>query len=181
MAFTTRQRQKIIRILVWLMPVAILVTITTAWIFYPEPYEIFYESISALGGIYSEHGLMNAKGSLVMNIGFGITAALGITISIIYFIRTDLDAHILKACLTLIVGLGAIGIALPHDKSGLIFYHFMGAFTFITAFGVYNFIAQVFRFIRKHKPKQANKPPTGILISALCVCSCWSFCSILWW
>jgi hypothetical protein len=159
MALTTRQRQKVLRIMVWIIPVIIILTIAIAWIFfYPEKYDIFYESISALGGIYSgDAHLPNPKGVITYNIGFGLCAAYCTTIAIIYFFRKELDSNYIKGSFLLVMGLGAVGIALPHDNSSLSFFHFLGAFTFITAFGIYNFLTQTFRFIRKHRPKKANK------------------------
>jgi hypothetical protein len=157
MALSTHKTQILLRILVWMLPIILWVMIGFAIWQYPEEYEFFGETISALGGIQSQLDYPNSNAMLIMIIGFIICSFLTLTISIIYFIRSDLDSHIIKACLSLILTIGALGIAIPHDQEGFWILHGIGAFIFISAFGIFNFIAQVFRFIRRHRPKPIHR------------------------
>lgn len=157
MKLSTHKLQILLRILVWTLPIILWVMIGFAIWQYPENYEFFGENISNLGGIQSQMDFPNPIAMRIMIIGFILCSFLTLIISIIYFSRSDLDSHIIKACLSLVLVIGALGIAIPHDQEEFWILHGLGAFIFISAFGIFNFIAQVFRFIRKHRPKPIHR------------------------
>jgi hypothetical protein len=131
--------------------IMLIVTIALAWWQYPEKYVFFMENISVLGGYYSESDIPNWTSLYIIVSGLGICGFLGIIISIIYFVRSDLDAHIVKGILYVVFAIGAAGLAVPRDQPGLWSLHALGALVFILAFSIFNFFAQVYRFIRKHR------------------------------
>ncbi|NHJ87695.1 MAG: hypothetical protein FK734_19695 [Asgard group archaeon] len=143
--------QIFIRILIFFIPIAIILTIALAWWKYPEPYEFFQEFVSNLGGNYSEHHYDNQISMLFMIIGFGTISLISLTVSIIYFIKKELKYHISKGVFGLFLTIGAAGIAIPHDQPNLSLVHGISAFTFILGFTIFNFIAQVMRFILRRR------------------------------
>jgi uncharacterized membrane protein len=53
---------------------------------------------------------------------------------------------------------GAIGTAVPWNTPNYAsILHFIGAAFFVGGFGIYNFICQLLRYIRKHTPKPTKK------------------------
>ena len=144
-------KQKIVRWLIWAIAIVIIVTIGLAWFFYPEPYDFFNEAISNLGGINSETGISNSISSLIMTIGFSLISVISFSIFIDYLVTEELTYRFRKATWTLILSIGAAGIAIPYDHSSLYFLHYIGAFTFVISFGGLDFDCQALRFFRMRK------------------------------
>lgn len=142
--------QILINILYLLIVPILTFTILLAWWFYPEPYELSREYISALGAYFSENGFPNTISSMIMTIGINACGFVTLIISMIYFYNPKLDFHNLKSFFNLLLTLGALGVAIPQDHSLLRIYHGIGAAVFIVFFGVLNSVTQLIRFGRKH-------------------------------
>jgi len=110
------------------------------------------------GGADHRIKLISATGSTAMGIKIAQVMAerLGRTIlelggnnAVIVTEGADLDLA------TRAVLFGAVGTAFPADHPDATFriYHIAGAALFVSGFGLFNFIAQLLRFIRKHVPK----------------------------
>ncbi|MBN1329476.1 MAG: hypothetical protein JXA54_08380 [Candidatus Heimdallarchaeota archaeon] len=154
--------QQFIRILIFFIPIIITLTIGIAWWQYPEKYEFFQEFVSYLGGIKSQLGFDNQISSLIMIIGFVSISIISLTIAIIYFLKSNLKYNISKAVFALFLTIGAAGIAIPHDQPNLHIVHGIGAFMFILGFTIFNFIAQVLRFIKRKK--RINYRKAGLIM-----------------
>ena len=96
--------QKALLGLYWSIAPLMILTIALAWWKYPEPFEFFYEFISQLGGLESEHDLPNLVSSRIMTVGFGI---IGLIFLVIWIV--SLDVHNLNLSYYLVI-LGIIGI-----------------------------------------------------------------------
>ncbi|MHA1829089.1 MAG: hypothetical protein ACTSX6_10645 [Candidatus Heimdallarchaeaceae archaeon] len=142
--------QKILRFLLYLFGAVIFFTIAAAWWRYPETYEFFKEAVSNLGGIQSETGFDNSISSLIMTIGFGIGGLVALAISIIYFVKKDLQFNIGKGILSLAIAAGAACVGMPLDHPQLHQVHYVGAAIFLLAFASFNFLSQLGRYYRKH-------------------------------
>ena len=155
---STTRTQIVINTLYLLLVPVISITILLAWWFYPEPYNLTQEYISALGGYFSDQGLPNTTSSMIMTIGINVSGFITLIISIIYFYKTDLQYNNIKSFFNLLLTLGALGVATPQDHPILRIYHGIGAAVFIIFFGVLNSVTQLLRFDRKHrKPKSPAK------------------------
>jgi hypothetical protein len=149
--------EKLLRILVWLIPVIVTITIALCWIYYPERYDFFQEFISALGSRLSQEGHDNTTSSIIFTVGFSIVGLNTLAIAIIYFIFQMLDFNIAKGAFSILLTIGAVGIAIPGLNSTLHIIHGIGAFVFILGFTFFNFYAQVYRFVTKHRPKRPQR------------------------
>ena len=152
---STTKTQVVINLLYLLIVPVMSVTILLAWWFYPEPYELSREYISALGAYFSEQGLPNTTSSMIMTIGINICGFITLIISMIYFYKTKLQYNNIKSFFNLILTLGALGVAIPQDHPLLRIYHGIGAAVFIIFFGVLNSVTQLLRFDRKHRKPQS--------------------------
>ncbi|MHA1767739.1 MAG: hypothetical protein ACTSW5_05620, partial [Promethearchaeota archaeon] len=152
--------QTILRILVWSISGVMIMTIALAWIFYPEPYHFFQDTISSLGGHLSLNGLDNQNSSLIFTIGITICSGIAFSIAIIYFIEKDLFFNIGKAIIALFIALGAAEIAIPRDHGNLILIHGIGAAIFIISFGLFNGVSQLLRYSHKYHPKKPEEKKT---------------------
>jgi hypothetical protein len=149
--------QKLLRILIWLIPVFVTITIGLCWVFYPERYDFFQEFISALGGRLSQEGHVNTTSSIIFTVGFVICGLDTLAIAIIYFLFPMLRFNIAKGAFSLLLTIGAVGIAIPGINSTLKIIHGTGAFVFILGFTFFNFYAQIYRFVIKHRPKRPQR------------------------
>lgn len=148
--------QKLLRILIWLIPVIVTITIGLCWVFYNGQYKFFRNFISALGGWQSG---ANATSSIIFGIGFVLCALDTLAIAIIYFVFPALRFNKAKGAFSLLLTIGAAGIAIPgdHPIQALSIIHGAGAFVFILGFTFFNFYAQIFRFVTKHRPKRPQR------------------------
>ncbi|MBN2154835.1 MAG: hypothetical protein JW776_02170 [Candidatus Lokiarchaeota archaeon] len=146
-----------LRWMIWTIIIIIIITIGLAWVFYSlrEPYEFFQETISMLGGLHTENGYNNFPSYAIFTFGFLSVSVLALVTGIVYITNyVDFNYAIFKGVLMIFIAVGTFGTAIMYDLFRLI--HGIGAFVFITAFGIFNFVCQVLRFVRKH----AEKPTT---------------------
>ncbi|MCK5299447.1 MAG: hypothetical protein KAJ76_11100 [Candidatus Heimdallarchaeota archaeon] len=148
--------QKLLRILIWLMPIIITITIGLCWILYNGQYKFFQHFISALGAWQSG---ANVTSSVIFGIGFVLCGLDTLAIAIIYFLSPALRFKKAKGAFSLLLTIGAAGIAIPtdHPIQALSIIHGIGAFVFILGFTFFNFYAQIFRFVTKHRPKRPKR------------------------
>lgn len=149
--------QRILRFIIWSIGLLIILTVALAWSLYPEKYDFFGETISHLGGIESDTGLDNTKSSLVMMVGFILVSIFTLGLSISYFILKKLRYNYVKGAFLLSMMIGGIGISLPWDHPSFMIIHSIGAAIFLLSFAAFNFVAQILRYLRKHKPKLNRK------------------------
>lgn len=149
--------EKILRILIWIIPIIVTITIGLCWAFYPERYDFFQEFISGLGSRLSQEGHDNLTSSIIFTVGFSIVGLFTLVIAIIYFIFPLLDFNIAKGAFSLLLTIGAVGIAIPGMNATLAIIHGTGAFVFILGFTFFNFYAQIYRFVTKHRPKRPER------------------------
>ncbi len=152
--------QTILRLLVWSITVVLILTIALAWWQYPEKYDFFQETVSALGGNLSTSGSDNAISSMIFTIGISICGGIALIIAVIYFIKKELFFNTGKAIIALFIAIGTIGIAIPRDYGQLILIHAIGAMLFIGAFGIFNGVSQLLRYSHKHRPKKLEEKKT---------------------
>lgn len=151
--------QKFLQGLIITIAPILVFTIVLAWIFYPERYYFFQEYISQLGKYLSVNSLPNLTSLIIFSTGFCICGALFLVISIIYFVKKELDNNILKGIFSLVMAVGAVLTAVPAGLPSVGILHGIGAALFITGFGILNFILQMIRFTRKHRPLKPQKTP----------------------
>ena len=149
----TLKMQKTLKGLIISVAPILVLTITFAWIFYPEQYRFFQDYVSRLGAYYSTNSLSNLTSSIIFTSGFGLCGAIFLVIMIIYFVRRDFDFNIMKGIFSFLMVIGAGLTGIPQDHSTLRILHGIGAACFIGGFGILNFTLQMMRFTRKHKPK----------------------------
>jgi hypothetical protein len=134
--------------MIWVIAILIILIIGLAWGFYAEPYEFFNETISMLGGFNTEHGINNFPSFMIFSVGFLLISVLCLITGIIYLVHNeDFDYAILKGILMVIIAIGTFGTAIMHDLLKIV--HGIGAFMFVTGFGIINFVWQLMRFARK--------------------------------
>lgn len=148
--------QKALLGMYWCVAPIMFLTIGLAWWKYPEPFEFFYEFISQLGGLESEHDLPNLVSSRIMTVGFGVIGLIFLVTTIIYIFKPKLEYHKAKAGLNFVMIVGSAGIATPLDSIGRPF-HGIGAALFLVGFGFLNFVDQYLRFNRKHRKQESKK------------------------
>ncbi|MBN2154836.1 MAG: DUF998 domain-containing protein [Candidatus Lokiarchaeota archaeon] len=144
----------------WSLVFLLLLTIGLCIAFYPEPYQFFKQTISSLGEITSwPSGLPNPISQWIFTIGFSLLGIGTLFMMIGYINVKGFYCPSLKVLFLFVFFFGTVGTAFPSDHPNPTFrmYHFIGAALFVTGFGLFNFIAQLLRFIRKHVPKPADK------------------------
>jgi len=149
--------QRVLRFIIWSLGLLIVITVALAWSLYSEKYDFFSETISHLGGVESDTGFDNTKSSLVMMIGFILVSIFALVLSISYFILRKLRYNYVKGALLLTMMVGGIGISLPWDHPSFAIFHSIGAAIFLLSFAAFNFVCQILRYMRKHKPKLNRK------------------------
>ncbi|MCK5047701.1 MAG: hypothetical protein KAS22_14035, partial [Candidatus Heimdallarchaeota archaeon] len=94
---------------------------------------------------------------IIFTVGFSIVGLNTLVVAIIYFIFPTLDFNIAKGFFNILLTIGAVGIAIPGINATLHIIHGTGAFVFILGFTFFNFYAQIFRFVTKHRPKRPKR------------------------
>lgn len=137
----------------WFAILIIIVT-TVCIIFYNETYQFWEEAVSNLGGV-------RTKDLNRLNIGCMILFILGFLGISYHSVNTGLEYlqskhqfKNLKAILLFIISAGAFLICIPHDVHWI---HGVGAFMFITGFGVLNFVLQELRYYGEKGPMDTNR------------------------
>ena len=141
-----------IRWLVWSIYIIMIITIVVSWVFYPQMYYFWEQPTSHLGGLRTLNAEMeNFPSFVIFTCGFVIIGIIAIFTGSLYFNNTkQFQFAILKGVLLVIMGLGAIGIAIPHDYTPLIFYHQIGAFMFLSGLAALNAVFQVLHCLSKY-------------------------------
>jgi len=149
--------QNSMRWMIYVVVSLLIITIGLSWGLYStrEPYRFFQETISMLGGLKTANGFGNFPAYAVFTIGFLLVSVLCLVTSIIYMANLeDFEYGILKSILLFIIAIGTFGTGIMYDLLTIV--HGIGAFLFVTGFGVYNFVAQLLRYARKKE-----EPPTS--------------------
>lgn len=133
-----------------MVPILVL-TVSLAIYFLPEPYRFFQDYLSELGAQLSVENLLdNHISSIIFSVGFGFCAVVSLIISILFFVSNFCYKNI-KGSLNLLMAFGASLVSIPQDKGNLLVLHTVGAALFVAAFGVLNFTLQILRFLRKRQ------------------------------
>ena len=143
----------------WILVGVLILTIGLCIAFYPEPYQFFKQTISSLGQVVTwPSGLDNTISRWIFTIGFGIIATGALFMMVAYTNVRGFYGAGWKVFMLFIFFFGAVGIAFPADSPNVTFkiYHVAGAALFVSGFGLFNFIAQLLRFIRKYVPKPSE-------------------------
>ena len=157
-------KAKKMRWLVRSMILFLALVIIFCWIFYPVKYTFFKMTISDLGMFYNAS--FSAKSRWIFTIGFLIIAILILNLNVMYMKGTGFYHKTLKIIILCIFMLGAVGTAAPHNSDDFItgflgdaltVMHFVGAGFFVGGFGMYNFVCQLLRYVRKKKQGQYPK------------------------
>ena len=143
----------------WILVIVLILTIALCIVFYPGEYLFFQQTISSLGHIFASNEEINTISQWIFTAGFGIIALGTLFMMVAYTNVRGFYAPGWKVFMLFIFFFGAVGTAFPADHPDPTFriYHVAGAALFVTGFGLFNFIAQLLRFIRKH----AKKPTEG--------------------
>ena len=152
----TTQFQKTLRYLYRLFLPLMFSTLILAWALYPERYDWRYEYISDLGGLTSKNeGLNNIPASRVMSIGFGLIAAIALTIAIIYFVNKEAIKwrRIMLGIFNLIICIGAAGVGVPTKYPVIGRLHQIGAILFLFMFAITNMSLQGTRSRSKYQQR----------------------------
>ncbi|TFG21420.1 MAG: hypothetical protein EU530_00260 [Promethearchaeota archaeon] len=138
----------------WVLVVILVLTICLCILFYPEPYLFFKQTISSLGHILSTSGYSNKISQWIFTTGFGIIAVGALFMMVAYTNMRGFYGAGWKVLTLFIFFFGAIGTAFPADHPDATYqtYHIAGAALFVIGFGLFNFVSQLLRFIRKHTP-----------------------------
>jgi hypothetical protein len=149
--------RKRLRWTLWSLVLLLLITIGLCILLYPEPYEFFGQTISSLGEVTSKSGLSNATSQWIFTTGFALLA-IGVLVMLTWYFKfAGLYMSWLKGLILVMFFVGTIGTAFPADHSKYAFLHIVGCALFVFAFGLYNFVSQLLRFIRKHVPKPKKR------------------------
>ncbi len=142
--------QKLIRALIITVLGLFILTITLAWIFYPDPYKFFQYFVSELGSQTTKLGTDNTTSKYIFGIGLLSCGFLALVMAMIYFIRSQKSIlNILKGLTLLTVAVGAYGVMNPYDLIQNSLIHPLGASLFVFGLDVYTFFCQFLRW--KHR------------------------------
>ncbi len=149
-----------LRWMVWTLVLLMVITIGLSWIFYTESYEFFQEAASYLGGIESwNEKNPNTMSQRIFTIGFVVIGIYSIFVSLSYFLHSNkFRFGVLKGILLVVIGIGALGIAIPHDFGHpIVILHGIGAFLFLSGFAILNFTLQILRCVTRYHPVCEDK------------------------
>ena len=115
--------------------IVLLFTLILAMSFYTEGYNFIGETISGLGGIKTfDFEIPNYVSMAIFSGGVVICGILSFWNASIYF-RNKLGCNTKTRAITLVImGIGAMGLAVPRDLAGLQIVHYLGALLFIGSF-----------------------------------------------
>jgi len=160
MIYSDERIRRVLRLLVWLIPIILLLTFTAAIIFYPEPYYPFFEYISMLSGFYSENGYVNITSSIIMIIGLCFCSIISSVISVLYFIKKSIRYRFTKATYFTLLAIGLIGSSFPVDYNSVFaLLNKGGWFLFLLGFSFSNFIILFLRLARRYGTRTFEKSP----------------------
>jgi len=149
-----------LRWMIWVLILLMVIVIGLSWIFYAESYEFFGEATSYLGGFQTWHEKNpNNLSQRIFTIGFLVIGIYSIFISLSYFLHTkEFRFALLKGILLVVIGFGALGIAIPHDiGTSIVYLHSIGAFMFLSGLAVLNFTLQILRCVTRYNPSCEEK------------------------
>ena len=140
------------RWMIWSIYIIMVITIIIAWVFYPQFYYFWEQPTSHLGGLRTLNSeLDNFPSILIFSTGFVILGIVAIAAGALYFKHVKkFRFAILKGVLLVIMGIGAIGIAIPHDYTPMIIFHQIGAFMFLSSLAALNAVFQVIHCLAKY-------------------------------
>jgi hypothetical protein len=138
----------------WVLVFILILTIGLCIGFYPGEYLFFQQTISSLGLIYARNGELNEISRWIFTTGFELIAAGALFMMVAYTNVRGFYGAGWKVIALFIFFFGAVGTAFPADHPNATYqaYHLAGAALFVMGFGLFNFISQLLRFIRKHTP-----------------------------
>jgi hypothetical protein len=157
----------------WSITILLLLTVVLCIVFYGEPYRFFKNYISDLGnistpeviGVPGSGNQPNPLSQWIFTGGFTLIA-IGTLIMIgIYIGNKGFYMGWLKVLILFMIFFGALGVAIPADTSHDLYgsqgvlgwLHIVGAALFVSGFGLYNFVSQLLRYIRKHAEKPIDR------------------------
>ncbi len=140
------------RWLVWSTYIIMIITIVVSWVFYPQWYDFWGQPTSHLGGLYTLNSEMeNFPSHIIFSSGFGLLGIVAILTGSLYFKNMKkFRFAILKGILLVVMGLGAIGIAIPYDYTPLTLFHQIGAFMFLSSLAALNGVFQLLHCMGKY-------------------------------
>lgn len=153
--------QKGMRWTFWVLVFILIATIGLCIGFYAEPeiYQFWKQTISSLGQVNTwPSGNENKISQWIFTAGFLIIALGTLFMMVAYTNNRGFYGAGWKVIFLFVFFFGAIGTAFPADHPDATFrmYHVIGAALFVSGFGLFNFVAQLLRFIRKHTPIPKN-------------------------
>lgn len=154
--------QKGMRIYFWVLTGILMLTVLLCILFYPEEYRFFQQHISSLGQLYSRWSrLPNTISRWIFSIGFVILGVGTLIMMIAYTNNRGFYGAGWKVFTLMIFFFGCILTAFPCDHPDETFrdWHVIGAVCFVSGFALFNFVAQLLRFVRKHvkTPKEGKR------------------------
>ncbi|MHA1613177.1 MAG: hypothetical protein ACTSVZ_03055 [Promethearchaeota archaeon] len=139
--------QKLLRALIFIVLGLFVLTITFAWIYYPDPYKFFQYFVSELGSNTTKLGTDNTISKYIFGIGLLSCGFLSLVMAMIYFIRSQKSIlNILKGLTLLTVSVGAYGVMNPYDLIQNSLIHPLGATLFVFGLDIYTFFCQFLRW-----------------------------------
>jgi hypothetical protein len=146
--------QKGMRWTFWMLVMILILTIGLCIGFYPGKYLFFKQTISSLGHFFASNGDPNTISQKIFTAGFLVLGVGTLFMMIAYTNVRGFYGAGWKVITLFIFFFGAVGTAFPADHLDETFrmYHIIGAALFVTGFGLFNFVSQLLRFIRKHTP-----------------------------
>ena len=144
-----------VRWLIWSIYVIMIITIIVTWVFYPVRYDFWDLTTSTLGGISpANHPEMdNVPSMIIFSSGFVLLGGVAIFTGIVYFKNKDrFRFAIIKGINLVIMGIGALGIAIPHDINPITITHVVGAYLFLSSMAILNFVLQLLHCMEKYTP-----------------------------
>jgi hypothetical protein len=127
--------------------------------YYNAPYDFFGQHISDLGNVAAGANLYSM---MIMIVGFGVNSLLMLVVAVIYFANiNNLKGAVIKGCLSIILAIGAAGVAIPADHGLPIMriLHLVGAACFIGGFALFNAYLQLSSSYSKIIKKEVDTSP----------------------
>ena len=139
--------QKLLRALILIILSLFILTITLAWITYPDPYKFFQYFVSEWGAATTKLGTDNTTSKYIFGIGLLSCGFIALVMAMIYFIRSQKSIlNILKGLTLLTIAVGAYGVMNPYDLIQNSLIHPLGATLFVFGLDIYTFFCQFLRW-----------------------------------